>query len=100
MTYICNIKQRKKTNNMKSIHFNIQGRHTSHNGSADVINSENEIKSLYANHFNIYENIVSVNRIGISCIEGVNYEIYESYYDSASNDYLYFAVKSDIPVFN
>ena len=83
----------------QSIHFNIKGRHTSHNGSADLINSANEIKSLYAEHFNIYEHLVSVNRIGIINIDDANYEIYESYYDSGSNDYLYFAVKSEIKLF-
>jgi hypothetical protein len=81
---------------MESIHFNIQGRHELHNGSADIINSASEIKSLFAKEYNVSSNMVFVNKIGISNIDGNLFEVYESYVDSGSDDYMYFAIKSDI----
>lgn len=78
---------------MESIHFNIQGRHEVHNGSADIIDSASEIKSLFSKNYNVSSDMVSVNKIGISNIDGVSYEVYESYVDSGSDDYMYFAVK-------
>jgi len=78
---------------MESIHFNIQGRHESHNGSADIIDTPLEIKVMFAKKYNVFPEMVSVNRIGVANIEDINYEVYESYVDSGSDDYLYFAVK-------
>lgn len=75
---------------MKTVTFNIF-RHGIH--TAEI--KPNAAKGILAanKHFNDYEN-TKVRCIGQFDDKTGNYIIYESYIDSGSNDYYYFAVKN------
>lgn len=82
-----------------SFDFEIVGKHEVHKGSAVIVDTSLDVFEKAANAFKEEGNLgcLTVREIGI--VEGVSqpgyreyYSIYETYTDSASDDYYYFAV--------
>lgn len=76
---------------MKTLEFNIEGRTETHRGTATIVDNYKGGIALANDAFSDFEGDVICNRIGK--YEG--YTIYESYTDSGSDDYFYFAVPTE-----
>lgn len=85
-----------------SINFNIKGQHEQHNGSAVIVETHLDVKPTAENAFasDNDNRPVSIRKIG--SVAGpdqpgytAQYDIYESYTDSGSDDYYYFAVMTE-----
>lgn len=78
-----------------SFDFTIKGKHENHSGSAVIVDMHTDVQAYAEKAFQTEK--VSIRSIGMSIgpdqpgYEGV-YEVYETYKDSASDDYYYFAV--------
>lgn len=82
-----------------SFNFQINGNHESHKGSAVILDTHLDVKQAAEEAFRADgdERPVTVREIGFSAGPDQpgyagKYEIYESYTDSGSDDYYYFAV--------
>lgn len=82
-----------------SFNFKIQGKHESHSGSAVIVESHLDVQQAANSAFadNGDNRAVTVREIGTSVGPDQpgyigTYEVYESYTDSGSDDYYYFAV--------
>lgn len=74
------------------INFKIQGRHTSHTGTAIIVDNYSEGLKLANDFFSEMEFDESMKTNKIGGQDG--YAIYENYKDSGSVDYFYFAIKA------
>ena len=79
---------------MKTIEFNITGKTETHRGNATIVANYLDGLTLANDEFSDFEGEVK------SCLIGkqAGFRIYESYVDSGSNDYFYFAVQNEIEV--
>lgn len=87
---------------MKTINFKFQGNHESHSGTASIIdsNSHNQYQSMVEEANSAFESEdVTIRQIGkITTTQHAQsgysdtYEIYETYVDSGSDDYYYYAI--------
>lgn len=87
---------------MKTINFKFQGNHESHSGDASIIdlNYHNLYQSMVEEAKSAFESEdVTVRSIGkVTTTEHAQagytdtYEIYETYVDSGSDDYYYYAI--------
>ena len=75
----------------ETLEFNITGRTEAHRGTATIVDNYRDGIVLANDAFSDFEGDVICNRIG-NC-EG--YTIYESYVDSGSEDYFYFAAPTE-----
>ena len=71
--------------------FSIQNSHSHSSGTADIVDTYSEGLKHASSFFENYEDAdFKTNLIGV--FEG--YTVYESYFDSGSIDYHYFAIKN------
>jgi len=73
-----------------SIQFNITGSHENHSGIAEVFDF---VTSGYVAAQSHFDSFFKTNSIGVFSIDGKNYSVFETYADSASDDYYYFAIQ-------
>jgi hypothetical protein len=73
-----------------SIQFKIIGKHETHSGIAEVFDFITSGYVAAQSHFN---STFKINSIGVFSIDGKNYSAFETYVDSANDDYYYFAIE-------
>lgn len=75
--------------------FNIKGQHESHTGEAQVLDPNESVQRIAGEQFEEmfpeHGKRVSIRYIGNVEHERTVYQIFESYIDSGSVDYIYFA---------
>lgn len=74
---------------MKTFTFNLHGAHESHTGAAQILEPNDSVNQSAKEAHN--HNFPTVRTLGEAEHEGTVYKVYETYTDSGSDDYIYFA---------
>lgn len=75
----------------QTINFKIRGRHENHRGEAIIVPDYKEGTNYMQNNLPGKVDFMKTRKIGN--VDG--YDIYENYYDPGSDDYGYFAIKTE-----